>query len=444
VETAVPGELMITADWERLDEGPPEERACFAAVGIYCGDLCLTEGHDSYVKRLRPGPLVSAYHLAEWLAWNWWRLRWEPGRIRMAAGDWPFAHRVATIGGGYVWPNITIFSDGERTAMIAKPTSERANTPFRYVSDVAAVVPSRNFEVALDQFIEQVRGQLRGERVAETNLDRIWNDVREERCEADTTLQRKIEALLGQEPGEGDESAIEQLIEDGRALGGAAMNEIAADHPRGGALLTADVLRDIAESRGFDASPRDAISLKPGTNLPRAAEVPAWRLGAFAARGLREQEQLGSKKIENVTLAKLAGIQPEALADRTADTQISFALDRGPANSRVVLRSKWQTGRRFELARLLAERIVNPTGGRLFPATRAYTYRQKMQRSFAAELLAPFEAVDEMLDGDYSPESQQDVAEHFGVSEMTICTLLVNHHRVAREELDGEVEVVAV
>jgi len=61
-----------------------------------------------------------------------------------------------------------------------------------------------------------------------------------------------------------------------------------------------------------------------------------------------------------------------------------------------------------------------------------------MQRSFAAELLSPFEAVDEMLDGDYSMENQQEVAEHFQVSEMTIRTLLVNHHRLEREELGEE------
>jgi hypothetical protein len=437
---AVPGELTITADWERLEEGLPEERACFAAVEIRCGDLCLTEGHDSYVKRLRQGPLLSAYDLAEWLAWNWWRLRWEPVS---KSPDWAFAHRLATIGGGYVWPNVTIFSDGERTALIAKATPQRANTPFRYVSDAAAVLPSRQFESALDGFIEQVRGQLRAESIAKTNLDRIWSDIRDERADPEIALRRKIEALLGQDPGEGDEATIERLIEDGRALGGPAMNEVAADHRQGGDLLTADALREIAARAGFDAAPRDVVGLKPGSGLPRPAEVPAWGLGAAAAQALRGQEQLGSGTIDNGTLAKLAGVEARALEERAVGPQISFALDKGPAEGRVVFRSKWETGRRFELARLLGERIVSPHGGRLFPATRAHTYRQKMQRSFAAELLAPFAAVDDMLAGDYSPESRQDAADRFKVSELTIWTLLINHHRLEREELDGEFEAAA-
>jgi Zn-dependent peptidase ImmA (M78 family) len=66
-----------------------------------------------------------------------------------------------------------------------------------------------------------------------------------------------------------------------------------------------------------------------------------------------------------------------------------------------------------------------------------------MQRSFAAELLSPFDAVDDLLDGDYSAESQLDAAEHFKVSELTIRTLLVNHGRLQREDLDGELEIAA-
>jgi hypothetical protein len=66
-----------------------------------------------------------------------------------------------------------------------------------------------------------------------------------------------------------------------------------------------------------------------------------------------------------------------------------------------------------------------------------------MQRSFAAEFLSPFSAVDEMLAGDYSMESQQDVAEHFDVSPLTIQTLLMNHGRVERDAFDTELESAA-
>lgn len=99
----------------------------------------------------------------------------------------------------------------------------------------------------------------------------------------------------------------------------------------------------------------------------------------------------------------------------------------------MALRSKWETGRRFELARLIGDRLF---GGdrRLFPATRAYSYRQKAQRAFAVELLSPFEAVNEMLGNDDSEENQADVAQHYEVSPMMIRTLLVNKARIAPHE----------
>ena len=326
----MPGELKITADWEQLEEGSPEERACFAALGIQYGNIWLTEAQDSFVNRVRAAPMLSAYHLAEWMAWNWWRLRWEP---RSKAPDWAFAHRMSTIGAGYVWPNITIFSDGERIALIAKPTPERPNTPYRYLSNIAAIVAAREFESVVGQFMEQVKSQLRAEEVAETNLDRVWHDISEERRDSDTAKRRKLEALLGCDPGKASESALERLVSDAQTLGQPAMNEIAADHGQGGDLLTAAVLRDAAASVGFDASPRNAVRLSVGSGLPRAGDVPAWFLGSEAARVLRSQERLGADPISNESLSQLVGVQSRAISERTQGPKISYALDNGVITS---------------------------------------------------------------------------------------------------------------
>jgi hypothetical protein len=57
--------------------------------------------------------------------------------------------------------------------------------------------------------------------------------------------------------------------------------------------------------------------------------------------------------------------------------------------------------------------------------------------------LAPFDAVDEFLESDYSSEKQQDAAARFIVSPITIRTLLVNHGRIGREELEHELEAEA-
>jgi Zn-dependent peptidase ImmA (M78 family) len=58
-----------------------------------------------------------------------------------------------------------------------------------------------------------------------------------------------------------------------------------------------------------------------------------------------------------------------------------------------------------------------------------------MQRSFAAEFLAPFEEVKEQLGNDYSEEKRHEVSEFFQVSPQTIDTILVNHHILERNDL---------
>lgn len=111
--------LVIEADWEALGSGSECERACFSALGIRHGDLWLTEAEDTFVRCIRQKVHLSAYPLAEWLAWNYWRLRFEPHKATL---DWALAHRLATIGGGYVWPNITVVSDGKWIDWVAKST----------------------------------------------------------------------------------------------------------------------------------------------------------------------------------------------------------------------------------------------------------------------------------------------------------------------------------
>lgn len=432
--------LEVTLSPERLDEGSPEERATFGLFMILTPNASLSEGFDSYLNGYRQGPLVSGYYAAEWFAWNWWRLRWEP---RSASPDWPLAHRMTSIGEGYVWPNVTIFSDGVRTALISSPSARPDAKPFRYVGGLPAVVPSTVFESAIDAFVTQMLARLRDESVAETNLDRLWRDVLAERSDPGVTKRRRLEALLGRDPDAVEDHAIERLLVDAEKLGEVAIDEVAADHAHGGVVLTADMLNELARSSGFEASPRDAVRLRPDTSPSRNAETPAWRLGAAAARALRNQESLGAEPIFDETLAQMAGTSVDALGKPASARNIAFALDESPNASRIVLRAKWKTGRRFELARLVGDRIVNAGGGRLYPATRAHTYRQKMQRSFAAELLSPFETVDEMLAADYSIEHQQDIAEHFDVSPITIRTLLVNNGRIERADLEEEPEASA-
>lgn len=174
---------------------------------------------------------------------------------------------------------------------------------------------------------------------------------------------------------------------------------------------------------------------------PMAASGQAWQAGGATARLLRDQQRLGADPITNRMLSELCGLQPRVWQKARTATgpELAFFARGMVGKNCVVLRATREEGRRFELARLLGDELMRekdePLKDEPFsPATRSYTYRQKAQRAFAAELLSPFQAVDGMLDGDYSEKAQQDVAVHFNVSAVAIRTQLANHGRIDRFE----------
>lgn len=427
---------------EVLDEGSPEERATFGMLSIKANGQSLTEGFDHYLDGFRTGPLVSAYYLAEWLAWNWWRLRWEP---RSGASDWNMVHRMTAIGEGYVWPNLEIWSDGQRTNMMSRASSSPDAKPFRYVGATPVIVPSALFERAVDEFMQRVIGRLHESRITDTNLNRLWKDVLEERGDPDLAITRRLEALMGRDADSVEDEVVEDLLAGREWLGQEAVDEVAAAMTRPESRMRkAQDFIDAARSVGFNAEPQAALTLHSREQLPQPNVVPAWKLGAVAAELVRKQEGLQGEKLTDKRLAHMAGARADIVSDEPrVAPELSFALDDlNRTKSSIVLSQRHKVGRRFALARILGDQLINRSDA-LHPATPAYTYRQKAQRSFAAELLAPFDAVEAKMLGDYSEDRQQDVAEYFDVSPMVVNTLLKNHGKIERDELDFDRSVAA-
>jgi hypothetical protein len=271
METATSSHLQLTMDWERLDQGPDEERACYGQLQIRLGNILLSEGQDGFVERTRPGPLVSGYPLAEWLAWNWWRLTCEP---RRDAPDyaWQAAHCLATVGDGYLWPNVTIHSDRERTALVARPTHPKGSSAFRFTADQAVVVPTRQLVSAADEFMTQIQGKLRGSGIASTSLDAIWNDILAERAEPEEAAQRQLEALLGFDADDSDAAVIQSLIDDATLLGRDAIMEVCAGNRQGRSPPGAADFNDWAGRYGSESRPADRVTVSgltfDGSTMP--------------------------------------------------------------------------------------------------------------------------------------------------------------------------------
>ena len=402
------------------------ENATAGILAIEANGTVLTEGVPIGGNELQPGPLISAYPLAEWLVWNWWRLRWEPTSFSTTRA-WAFAHRLSSIGSGYRWPNVQIESDGA----FVRLSSTRSADPeplFRYVgAPHSERIPAADFESAVDDFVEAVLARLK--RVpGQSNVATIAEQVTRDRAEPREACFRRLQAVLGHDPDEGSEPAIRQRVAEADSLGGDASLELAAGAPTVGLAE----LRDAARRAGFDTNPKDRISVGAKASSDTWGSTEAWRIGVREARSLRAHVAANGKPISNLELADMVGVQPGALEDAPGEVPVSFELQES-SQARIALRSKWETGRRFDLARLLGDRVFS--GGdheRLRAVTRSYTYRQKAQRAFAAEFLAPIDAVDDYLGGDYAEDRQDEAARYFQVSPFMVRSLLVNNDRLGR------------
>ena len=440
----MPERLVFSLVPKTLDSGSPEERCCFGRLSVQMGDSILTEGVDRHNSKSYDGPLVSGYHFAEWLAWNWWRLRWEWWFRRAASDDvvcdWEFAHCMSTIGEGYTWPNLAIASDGYQTAVVSDRSPDD-QTAFRYVGAQTILTPAKSLESAIDLFVSALLNRLDGDGIRGTNLHRLWNELTTEREGPETAFFRKMEARLGCDPDELNQLELSgRWLADAERLGKNALEELATHAAYSDAhtgVMSADHVTEIANQHGFDAGPRDTVELNSFDTDLEWGDVEAWRIGEDCARRLHLQEGLDAEQpISNQRLATLSGVSERAIADSSRVGEMSFFLDKDGCEDRVVLRSSWETGRRFALARIVGDRLFG-WNDRLFPATSSYSYRQKAQRAFAAELLSPFEAVNNMLGADDSEERQHEIAQHYNVSPITIESMLVNKGRISREEAEG-------
>ena len=295
-----------------LEYGSDCERAAFGLVEInYAGRPLLSGFRDDYeAGNYTRGPYVSGYHLAEWLAWNWWRLRWEPPpQCIVPPLEWRMAHEMGACGHGYVWPNVTISSDGFRCTLESVPSNDPSMIPISYIGAVdgmPAVVMAADFEQAVDEFILLVLSCLAVAGIRDSNLHRIWDDLKDERNDPALTRFRRFEALLGFDPNEIDEALLECWLTNSSVLGAAALDELAVG--AGDRIMSARQIDETSRSAAAFYCDADEGLRWSRSPVDGWGQLPADRVGADIARAAREQAGLADAPLDNRTLADLAGV----------------------------------------------------------------------------------------------------------------------------------------
>lgn len=366
--------------------------------------------NDKRSRSTRESVRVSAYPLACWLAENFFRLLYEPTRGG-GTQSLPFmmAHDLPSIGYGFVWPKLRISGDGRSVSFCFENSTWEDLSPITIRSRISEKWFGLNdAQSAIDDFVNSVLMRLRDCEIEDEYLPSLWNSVLEERLDAQILGVRRIEALLGLEP-DTDSQIVERWKYIEEKIGKAVLDLAGVVDPED----AEDMLRLLGnqEPMGRGELPRLA------SELGQLSDPVAWQLGRNAAVRVREIMANEENNLSEIPFLPESPATGQMTASRTDED--SF---------RMVMRQSHHKTQRFERARILGDLLLFPSE-RFSVVSQAHTYRQKVQRSFAAELLLPTLALKKRAADGYNFQDDEmimRIADEFSVSERVVWRQLEN------------------
>ena len=379
---------------------------------------------------------VSPLHLAEWLAGNWWRLRWEP-EVFSRTLDWQMSHDLASAGGGYVWPSLLFSSDGENISVSSRSSAPQTIDPILYLRDFKEVIAVQSFEQGVDEFIRNVLAQLSSKAGEQPDLAELWLEITRERLQPELSELRKLEALLGYDPAEAPENFIEQLQTESSKLGVNAVQEVAAASKDQALIHLLALAEEVQNSAAEAYVPSFEAILQECEKQTSRSSLP-WQRAEKTAHIARGIWALDQGPVSTKTLAELFRIKVDDACPDNIPLSAGLCMNGSAGQFRITLHQRHPTGRRFTLARLVADCFIKSQGDSLLPATSAGTSRQKFQRAFASEFLCPFRDLWDFF-GEAVPDEENidRAADYFEVSSWMIISSLANKGAIKHDALDG-------
>ena len=431
--------FSFQAEWEAVDGSRGDEiRATWARFSLCVNGYPITRVLDSRSGCYRDHILVPLYPVTEWIVRNWWSLLHEPE----VTGDreYPWRHDLRFGREGYVLPALNITPQGSQVMLQWQPEDYGIIT---FPSSGSAVVPMNEFREALSRWVELVIGRLEACHVQDTLLQEEWEAIQQAPAEERAFCIAAAEAGLN--PYTAGEAEANTIVEVAERLPQAWHEDFFS------ALTVADLragadyvlsFRESIRSASLDLGPLNALSAKM-QGLRSALSAPSpWDAGYQAAVLLRKAADIGDSPLpSNQELAEALGMRelPLITMDRQPQTRWLDAVTETSEAHRggIALASRREIPTRFAFCRGLIELMVSD-GPATSLITAARTERQKRNRAFAAELLAPAQWLRKQDWGRVvEDEAIEDIAGELGVYSEVVRRQLVNHHIVKPEIYQG-------
>ena len=424
--------MRFSLEWQ--DDAPNasmEERATIADIKVFVDEVNVCEhlvGQASGVRQPSGEATVSAYPIAEALAFEWWRLfgrRDDEFRL--------FNHRC-----GYALPDLRMSHDGERFTVASK-AREYANPPVLFYRSASQLLSKDQAESAIVGLISQVMERLRASGVPQSALALRWERVQASIGDANERAFCEAAGALGFDPYALPDQAASFIARAGALLEGEALLEFLSGLPLTGA--TASRLNGLLSwLGGCEARPRYKSRLplvedmRQNSSAPRerAGPEPPWARGYRCARWARVGLNAGpGERFRSVSvLARRLDAPNFSSAAPVSGVRALVQFDQDDV--RVHLGGGHQARHRpesalFAFGRAVGDAIGNPPVARSVVNDLHDASRQALGRAFAAEFLAP---VEEILSMREDGKDTASIAAEFGVSEEVVERQLQNRRRI--------------
>ncbi len=410
-----------------------ELASTWARLEVWVGDRCVTQVEDAASGSARRSIYCSLYPLAEWIAFNWWALEayvrpsalapeaWSYSRLAGRHSNdsrWLRQQNMRAAGDGFLWPNLAIIPEGQVAHVAWFADGGLApGALLRFTQNGEALVERAPLMSTLSMVVESVLTRLTESGVSNTSLSDEWDAISQ--VDAEEREFCLAAARLGLDPY-GIDEGLARLIE----LAAEHLDSRTLDEFLGSAnpWLLEKSLKWVGSAGGeLKALPSQTVqafhtlqsSIDPATH---GMGLP-WERGWAQAHDVRYALGLGNS--DPLSLDGLIALKRLTAPDLSFEG-LGGVSDAGGCGL-VLGREQFDRSARFVGARSLWHFLYEPARER-FLLTAAHTDYQRVERAFAAEILAPAVGVEEMLGATsyvYFDELER-VANHFEVSTRVI------------------------
>lgn len=404
----------------------------------------VTRAIDNRARSVRDGVYGSAFPLCCWIVENWWFLQHEAYRFRRPCESrdlarnsddraWVRRHSLLAAREGGALPDLTLFRDGDAVVARWLPDDRDATHPcLRFAGEGQTRMAAEAAAHGLTRFVDCVLQRVDDLDAPEVDaFRRDWAAI-----SGATPDEREVccwSARLGIDPYDSDE-LTDQHEELMRASVSPLEAELRADLLDASTAdgLPADVAwivaaHDIAGSAGARAA-----SKPERPTISTVGESTAHESGYECARAHRQNLPCPNDvPVTDVrdAMQEFGWAQSPLLTTPSKPASLIDAMvDRSPSGAAVVVAPADCGFRqeRFRLARAFFFHHFGAAPGRRL-VTAAHTWYQRASRTFAAEFLAPAEALARHVGARISLRDIDELADEYQVSPLVIEHQIENH-----------------